>query len=66
MSDEYGEEAEEVLGVLGATVDVKVRNCVLVIVEVTVPYEGTRNRGSRIRVNRIVIINRERKKRLTG
>lgn len=60
MSDEYGEEAE---GVLGARVDVRVKNCVLVMVDVMVAYEGTRNKGSRIKVNRIVIVSSEREKR---
>lgn len=61
MSDGYGEEAE---GVLGGRVDVRVKNCVLVMVEVMVAYAGTRNKGSRIKVNRIVIISSEREEKI--
>lgn len=58
MSVEYEEEAE---GVLGATVEVMVKYCVLVIVEVMVAQEGTRNRGSRVREKCIVVISNDKK-----
>lgn len=51
---------------LRGRVDVRVKNCVLVMVEVMVAYEGTRNKGSRIKVNRIVIISSEREKKMDG
>lgn len=63
MSVEYEEGAE---GVLEDTVEVKVKYCVVVIVEVTVAYERTKNRGSKVREKRMVIINREKLEKKNG
>ena len=54
MSDVYEGELEEVL--MG-TVEVRVMNCVLVIVEVRVAYEEKEKRDSRARERRMVMIN---------
>lgn len=55
-----GYEEEEAEGVLRATVEVRVKYCVVVIVEVMVADEETKYRGSRVRQRRIVMINNEK------
>ena len=51
------EEEEEAEGLLRAMVEVRVKYCVVVIVEVMVADEKTKYRGSRVRQRRIVINN---------